>query len=147
MSAVADHITGYLEIPRAFTDKPLEVTSPDSSLRLWRPAPHCRACARAILAHARGTERRKMASPSFPTPLHGHVGRGAFSNVYEPAEDTFLLLDALEAAAAELKGCEGGKGPRGRGLGRPGEMVLKESQGKEGCCLPRGGGVRILGEH
>ncbi|XP_030894326.1 methyltransferase N6AMT1 isoform X3 [Leptonychotes weddellii] len=46
-----------------------------------------------------------MASPSFPTPLHGHVGRGAFSNVYEPAEDTFLLLDALEAAAAELKGC------------------------------------------
>ncbi|XP_022371906.1 hemK methyltransferase family member 2 isoform X1 [Enhydra lutris kenyoni] len=47
-----------------------------------------------------------MAAPSFPTPLHGHVGRGAFISVYEPAEDTFLLLDALEAAAAELTGVE-----------------------------------------
>ncbi|XP_060226666.1 methyltransferase N6AMT1 isoform X2 [Meriones unguiculatus] len=51
------------------------------------------------------TRKRKMAAPSLPTPLYGHVGRGAFSDVYEPAEDTFLLLDALEAAAAELAGC------------------------------------------
>lgn len=79
-----------------------------------------------------------MAVPRFRTPLHGHVGRGAFSNVYEPAEDTFLLLDALEAAAAELTGCEEGEGHRGRGLGRPGEVAAKESQGKEGCCLPQG---------
>ncbi|XP_054569142.1 methyltransferase N6AMT1 isoform X1 [Eptesicus fuscus] len=43
-----------------------------------------------------------MAAPSLPTPEHGHVGRGAFREVYAPAEDTFLLLDALEAAAAEL---------------------------------------------
>ncbi|XP_062062345.1 methyltransferase N6AMT1 isoform X2 [Lepus europaeus] len=43
-----------------------------------------------------------MAAAGFPTPLYGHVGHGAFSDVYEPAEDTFLLLDALEAAAAEL---------------------------------------------
>ncbi|XP_029804174.1 methyltransferase N6AMT1-like isoform X2 [Suricata suricatta] len=47
-----------------------------------------------------------MAAPGLPTPLHGHVGRGAFRNVYEPAEDTFLLLDALEAAVAELTGVE-----------------------------------------
>ncbi|XP_039713645.1 methyltransferase HEMK2 [Pteropus medius] len=47
-----------------------------------------------------------MAAPRFPTPLHGHVGRGAFSDVYEPAEDTFLLLDALEAAMTEFKGVE-----------------------------------------
>ncbi|XP_055965370.1 methyltransferase N6AMT1 [Sorex fumeus] len=47
-----------------------------------------------------------MAAPSLPTPVHGHVGRGAFRDVYEPAEDTFLLLDALEAAAAELSGVE-----------------------------------------
>ncbi|KAM5280940.1 methyltransferase N6AMT1 [Ctenodactylus gundi] len=47
-----------------------------------------------------------MAASGFPTPLFGHVGRGAFSDVYEPAEDTFLLLDALEAAAAELAGVE-----------------------------------------
>lgn len=69
-----------------------------------------------------------MAAPSFPTPLHGHVGRGPFSDVYEPAEDTFLLLDALEAAAAELTGCEQGEGPprerapafwRGGGEGGP----------------------------
>ncbi|XDC50022.1 hypothetical protein R6Z07M_001204 [Ovis aries] len=57
-------------------------------------------------ARAPAKERRKMAGPSFPTPLHGHVGRGAFSDVYEPSEDTFLLLDALEAAAAELMGVE-----------------------------------------
>ena len=77
-----------------------------------------------------------MAAPGLPTPLHGHVGRGAFSNVYEPAEDTFLLLDALEAAAAELMGCEEGEGPSGRGLGRPGEAVAKEGQGKDRRCLP-----------
>ncbi|XP_006899466.1 PREDICTED: hemK methyltransferase family member 2-like isoform X2 [Elephantulus edwardii] len=47
-----------------------------------------------------------MAAPRYPTPLHGHVGHGPFSEVYEPAEDTFLLLDALEAAAAELAGVE-----------------------------------------
>ncbi|XP_012882871.1 PREDICTED: hemK methyltransferase family member 2 [Dipodomys ordii] len=47
-----------------------------------------------------------MAAPSFPTPLYGHVGRGVFRDVYEPAEDTFLLLDALEAAADELAGVE-----------------------------------------
>ncbi|XP_069886626.1 methyltransferase N6AMT1 isoform X1 [Dipodomys merriami] len=47
-----------------------------------------------------------MATPSFPTPLYGHVGRGVFRDVYEPAEDTFLLLDALEAAADELAGVE-----------------------------------------
>uniref|UniRef100_A0A4X1UCZ7 Methyltransferase HEMK2 n=1 Tax=Sus scrofa TaxID=9823 RepID=A0A4X1UCZ7_PIG len=44
-------------------------------------------------------------APSFPTPEYGHVGRGVFSDVYEPAEDTFLLLDALEAAA-EFSGVE-----------------------------------------
>ncbi|XP_042532960.1 methyltransferase N6AMT1 isoform X2 [Dipodomys spectabilis] len=47
-----------------------------------------------------------MAVPSIPTPLYGHVGRGVFRDVYEPAEDTFLLLDALEAAADELAGVE-----------------------------------------
>ncbi|KAM9031095.1 methyltransferase N6AMT1 isoform 3-T3 [Sarcophilus harrisii] len=46
------------------------------------------------------------APPRFSTPLHRHVGQGAFREVYEPAEDTFLLLDALEEAAAELMGVE-----------------------------------------
>ncbi|XP_042314314.1 methyltransferase N6AMT1 [Sceloporus undulatus] len=39
-----------------------------------------------------------------PTPCHRHVGpEGPFREVYEPAEDTFLLLDALEADAEELR--------------------------------------------
>ncbi|XP_074957469.1 methyltransferase HEMK2 [Phalacrocorax aristotelis] len=45
-----------------------------------------------------------MASPSLPTPRYEHVGRpGPFRDVYQPAEDTFLLLDALERDAARLR--------------------------------------------
>ncbi|XP_062982793.1 methyltransferase N6AMT1 isoform X2 [Elgaria multicarinata webbii] len=43
-----------------------------------------------------------------PTPWHQHVGpQGPFGEVYEPSEDTFLLLDALEGDAEELRsaGC------------------------------------------
>uniref|UniRef100_A0A2K6RJD0 Methyltransferase HEMK2 n=1 Tax=Rhinopithecus roxellana TaxID=61622 RepID=A0A2K6RJD0_RHIRO len=47
-----------------------------------------------------------MAAQSFPTPLHGHVGGSAFSDVYEPTEDAFLLLDTIQVAAAELAGVE-----------------------------------------
>lgn len=45
-----------------------------------------------------------MAAPAVPTPRYEHVGpRGRFRDVYEPAEDTFLLLDALERDAAQLR--------------------------------------------
>lgn len=37
-------------------------------------------------------------------PLHRHKGHSTFSDKHKPAEDTFLLLDALEVAVAELKG-------------------------------------------
>ncbi|XP_059243307.1 methyltransferase N6AMT1-like [Mustela nigripes] len=74
-----------------------------------------------------------MAAPSFPAPLYGRVGRGAFTHVYESIEDRFLLLEALEAAAAELTGCEEDEGPRGRGLQRSGEAAAKGSPGKKAC--------------
>ncbi|NWQ76575.1 HEMK2 methyltransferase, partial [Columbina picui] len=44
------------------------------------------------------------AAPALPTPRYDHVGpAGPFGDVYEPAEDTFLLLDALEQDAARLR--------------------------------------------
>ncbi|XP_066561900.1 methyltransferase N6AMT1 isoform X2 [Amia ocellicauda] len=39
----------------------------------------------------------------FPTPLCSHAGRGPFADVYEPAEDSFLLMDALEKDCERLR--------------------------------------------
>nr|XP_015217206.1 PREDICTED: hemK methyltransferase family member 2 isoform X4 [Lepisosteus oculatus] len=38
-----------------------------------------------------------------PTPVCAHVGRGPFSDVYDPAEDSFLMMDALERDAEMLR--------------------------------------------
>ncbi|NXB96914.1 HEMK2 methyltransferase, partial [Vidua chalybeata] len=44
------------------------------------------------------------AGMALPTPRYEHLGpRGPFRDVYEPAEDTFLLLDALERDAGSLR--------------------------------------------
>uniref|UniRef100_A0A8C8E584 Methyltransferase HEMK2 n=1 Tax=Otus sunia TaxID=257818 RepID=A0A8C8E584_9STRI len=46
-----------------------------------------------------------MAAPGLPTPRYEHVGaRGPFRAVYEPAEDTFLLVVRWEVMAGQLRG-------------------------------------------
>lgn len=53
---------------------------------------------------------------ALPTPRYEHLGpRGSFRDVYEPAEDTFLLLDALERDAGSLREARYGRAGRGAG--------------------------------
>lgn len=42
-------------------------------------------------------------SAGYPTPVYSHAGRGHFRDVYVPAEDSFLLIDALERDAERLR--------------------------------------------
>lgn len=65
---------------------------------------------------------------ALPTPRYEHLGpRGPFRDVYEPAEDTFLLLDALERDAGSLREARYGRAGRGAGERRA-----------EGGLLPQG---------
>ncbi|XP_059824652.1 methyltransferase N6AMT1 isoform X1 [Hypanus sabinus] len=46
---------------------------------------------------------RKGFQKMFSTPYCPHVGRGEYADVYDPAEDTFLLMDALEKDVKEIQ--------------------------------------------
>lgn len=44
-----------------------------------------------------------MSRSHFPTPKISHLSTDDFSFIYEPAEDTFLLLDALEKDCVRIE--------------------------------------------
>ena len=44
-----------------------------------------------------------LAPVDLPTPDLSHLKSADYKNVYEPVEDSFLLLDALQSHALELK--------------------------------------------
>ncbi|XP_077577420.1 methyltransferase N6AMT1 [Stigmatopora nigra] len=46
-------------------------------------------------------------SANYPTPLYDHAARGDFCDVYEPSEDSFLLLDSLEKDFHKLQQISG----------------------------------------
>lgn len=41
-------------------------------------------------------------TPSQPTPIFSHIKSPAYREVYEPAEDSFLFMDALEKETTTL---------------------------------------------
>jgi hypothetical protein len=45
----------------------------------------------------------QLAEERFETPYTGHLAEEQFSSVYEPAEDSFLLLDSLELELGRLR--------------------------------------------
>ncbi len=60
-----------------------------------------------------------LAEERLETPDTGHLAEEQFSSVYEPAEDSFLLLDSLELELARLRQLDplvGRTGDDGKGI-------------------------------
>ncbi len=53
-----------------------------------------------FLRHLAGQMAEKL---EFPTPNYSHIKKKCFENVYDPAEDSFLMMDALEIKMEDIK--------------------------------------------
>ena len=77
-----------------------------------------------------------LISSRIPTPDLSHLKAEDYENVYEPAEDSFLLLDALELELDEIRGWKSSE----RFLLK--KNILVEKRGL--FCLEVGGGSGII---
>ena len=96
MTTKLDHAKLWRQIGEGLSPKKSQALSLDHGQHGGRV--HSRLFLKTFVVFS---ERCEM---SFPTPSFAHLKKTDYDNIYEPAEDTFLMMDALEKDAEFLRG-------------------------------------------